>query len=38
MEEEINGLVTYDREIIKIPVDKMRAVNERLTAEANQVE
>ncbi len=38
VEEEINGLVTYDREIIKIPVDKMRAVNERLTAEANRVE
>ncbi len=37
VEEEINGLVTYDREIIKVPVDKMRALSDVLAAEANRV-
>ena len=37
VEEEINGLVTYDREVVKVPVEKMRAVNDTLMAEANKV-
>ena len=35
VEEEINGLVTYDREVVKIPVEVMRAINDALYAEAN---
>lgn len=31
VEDEINGLVTYDREIIKVPVEFMRRINESLT-------
>ncbi len=27
VEEEINGLITYDRELIKIPVDEMAKIN-----------
>lgn len=33
VEEEINGLVTYDRAIIKIPVEQMRQINERIAIE-----
>ncbi len=36
VEEEINGLVTYDREVVKIPVEVMRAINDALYAEANE--
>lgn len=35
VEEEINGLVTYDREIIKIPIEVMKEINDELYAEAN---
>ena len=38
VEEEINGLVTYDRKIIKIPVEKIRAINDEISAEANTIE
>ncbi|MBQ8284547.1 MAG: glycoside hydrolase family 2 [Clostridia bacterium] len=38
VEEEINGLVTYDRKVIKIPVKIMRAINDDIAAEANKVE
>ncbi len=38
VEEEINGLVTYDRKVIKIPVDIMRAINDDIAAEASKVE
>ena len=31
VEEEINGLVTYDREIVKIDIDMLRAINSTLT-------
>ncbi len=31
VEEETNGLVTYDRKIVKMPVSAVRAVNARLT-------
>lgn len=37
VEEEINGLVTYDREVIKIPVEKMREINQKLDEEAKKV-
>ena len=36
VEEEINGLVTYDRKVIKVPVDFMRRINDRLMEEANK--
>ncbi|MBO5736179.1 MAG: glycoside hydrolase family 2, partial [Clostridia bacterium] len=37
VEEEINGFVTYDRAVVKVPVEKMRAINDALMAEANKV-
>ena len=33
VEEEINGLVTYDRAVMKVPVESMRAINDRLAEE-----
>jgi len=33
VEEEINGLVTYDRKVIKLPVDTVKALNEQLKIE-----
>ena len=33
VEEEINGLVTYDREVVKVPVQAMRDLNDRLAEE-----
>lgn len=38
VEEEINGLVTYDRKHIKIPVEKMAEINAKISAEARNVE
>ena len=38
VEEEINGLVTYDRKVLKIPVEKMSAINARIKAEADKIE
>ncbi len=37
VEEEINGLVTYDRQVIKIPVAEMRKINDEITKEANEI-
>ncbi len=31
VEDELNGLLTYDREVLKLPEDLVRAVNRRLT-------
>lgn len=31
VEDELNGLLTYDREVLKLPEDLVRAVNLRLT-------
>ena len=31
VEDEINGLITYDRKVIKIDIDKMRELNSRIT-------
>ena len=33
VEEEINGFVTYDRKVIKVPVCDMRKINEELLSE-----
>jgi hypothetical protein len=30
VEGETNGLMTYDRKVIKIPVDKLKQLHERL--------
>ena len=38
VEEEINGLVTFDRKVIKVPVEVMRKINAELKAEAEKVE
>ena len=35
VEEEINGLVTYDREIIKVPIAEMKAINDEIAKELN---
>ena len=37
VEEEINGLVTYDRKVIKIPVAVMAEINAEIAAEAEKV-
>ena len=37
VEEEINGLVTYDRKVVKVPVEKMREINDAIAAEAEKV-
>ena len=31
VEEEINGLVTYDREVVKIDIEMLREINKQLT-------
>ena len=38
VEEEINGLVTYDRAVQKVPTDVMREINNEIAAEAAQIE
>jgi hypothetical protein len=37
VEEEINGLITYDREIVKIPKEFMKSLNEELYKEAESI-
>lgn len=37
VEEEINGLVTYDRSQVKIPVARMRAINEKIYETAKKI-
>ena len=37
VEEEINGLVTYDRKVVKISVEEMKALNEKLYKEAERL-
>ena len=32
VEEEVNGLFTYDRAVLKLPADRVRAINDRLYA------
>ena len=38
VEEEINGLVTYDRKVVKIPASMMKALNDELMAEMQEIE
>ena len=38
VEEEINGLVTYDRAVQKIPTEKMREINDKLKAVWESIE
>lgn len=33
VEEEINGLVTYDRKVVKLPVDMVKEINSKLVIE-----
>ena len=37
VEEEINGLFTYDRKVIKIPVEEMSKINAEIQAEAEKI-
>ena len=37
VEEEINGLWTYDRAVIKVPVEQMREINDRISQEAKRL-
>lgn len=37
VEEEINGLVTYDRKVVKVPVSEMRRINDRIREAADQI-
>jgi beta-galactosidase/beta-glucuronidase len=37
VEEEINGLVTYDRKVQKVSVDAMRRINQEIRDEANKI-
>lgn len=37
VEEEINGLVTYDRQVIKVPISEMRRINDEIKAEADKM-
>ena len=37
VEEEINGLVTYDRKVVKVPVAFMAEINAKLAEEANRM-
>ena len=37
VEEEINGLVTYDRQVVKVPIAEMRAINDEIAKEANKI-
>jgi beta-galactosidase/beta-glucuronidase len=37
VEEEINGLITYDRAKIKVPVEFMKDINEKIYEEASKI-
>lgn len=37
VEEEINGLVTYDRKVIKVPMKEMRAINNEIRKESEKI-
>ncbi len=38
VEEEINGLVTYDRVVVKIPVEEMAKINSQIMQEAEKIQ
>ena len=37
VEEEINGFVTYDRKVLKVPIAEMRAINDAIMKESKLV-
>lgn len=37
VEEEINGLITYDRKVIKMPIDEMQRINSEIMKEAEKI-
>ena len=37
VEEEINGLITYDRKVIKVPIEDMARINALIKAEADTI-
>ena len=36
VEDEVNGLMTYDRRVVKVPAEKIRTLNEKLIALGNK--
>ena len=38
IEEEINGIFTYDRAVQKIPTDFMKEINDKLMEEAEKIQ
>ena len=38
VEEEINGLVTFDRKVVKVPIEAMRAINAKIAEKASEIE
>ena len=38
VEEEINGLITYDRKVVKMPIKKMKEINSKIDILAGQIE
>ena len=37
VEEEINGLTTYDRKIVKVPIEEMAKINAEIQREAEKI-
>ncbi len=38
VEEEINGLVTYDRKVVKVPAQEMAEINAKIAKEAEKIQ
>ena len=38
IEDEINGMITYDRELLKVDEEKMKALSERIYAEIKSIQ
>lgn len=38
VEEEINGFVTYDRAVLKVPVEEMKKINAEIALEAEKIQ
>ena len=37
VEEEVNGLITYDREVVKVDVERLHKINEELYEEYQNI-
>lgn len=37
VEDEINGFVTYDRKVIKVPIEEMRKINDQIIKKAKEI-